>query len=149
MTPAGAEALCHIRADNLTMAKCKNQTPFSRKAKKVSNVHCPEPVLRVQDQISQVPCHVDAPQHRAEQDSMLTSDLRSHKSQNKCFCSFSNGNIGVLAHFPSAHKLQRRQGHWEKSHFTRIIFYGAIRNTITCFREAFWITATVMVLGIV
>lgn len=36
MTPAGAEALCHIRADNLTMAKCKNQTPFSRKAKKKS-----------------------------------------------------------------------------------------------------------------
>lgn len=33
--------------------------------------------------------------------------------------------------------------------FYKNYFYRAIRNTITCFREAFWITATLMVLGIV
>lgn len=55
-----------------------NTITFQLKSKKSFKLPLSWAGLIVHDQISQVPCHVDAPQHRAKQDSTLTSDLRAH-----------------------------------------------------------------------
>lgn len=77
MTPAGAEALCHMGgAENLMVAKCQNQKQHHLSALKQKSFKHPLYWTSLQDHVTHAPCHAEAPEHSTAYNSMLIFDLK-------------------------------------------------------------------------